>query len=177
MNKVFFIGDTHFGHANIIKYCKRPFSSAQEMDAMLIKNWNDVVEPGDTVYHLGDFAFDRHPEKYLNRLNGIKHLIKGNHDKQPSIKHGWASINDYREIRVEGQHIVLFHFACRVWHRSHKGSWMLYGHSHGTLPDDRTLLSIDVGVDCHNFKPISFNQIKTIMKKKTPILLVDKPNL
>ncbi len=177
MSKVFFTADTHFGHANIIKYCKRPFSSAQEMDEMLIRNWNDTVEPGDTVYHLGDFAFDRHPEKYLNRLNGVKQLIRGNHDKQPSIKHGWASINDYREIRVERQKIILCHYAFRVWASGHKGSWSLYGHSHGSLPDDQTLLSIDVGVDCHGFKPISFNQIKTIMKKKTPRLLIDKPNL
>ncbi len=65
MNKVFFIGDTHFGHANIIKYCKRPFSSAQEMNEMLIKYWNETVEPSDTVYHVGDFAFDGHPENIL----------------------------------------------------------------------------------------------------------------
>lgn len=167
MSKIFFTGDTHFGHANIIKYCKRPFSSAQEMDAMLIKNWNDVVEPGDTVYHIGDFAFDRRPENYLNRLNGNKHLIKGNHDKQPNIKQGWASINDYREIRVEGQIIILFHYACRVWNKSHKGSWQLYGHSHGTLSDDHNALSIDVGVDNHNYFPISFDEIKRIMAKKT----------
>ncbi len=164
---MFFIGDTHFGHANIIKYCKRPFSSAQEMDEMLIKYWNETVEPSDTVYHVGDFAFDRHPEKYLSRLNGTKHLIKGNHDKQPNTKQGWASINDYREIRVEGQIIILFHYACRVWDKSHKGSWMLYGHSHGTLSDDINSLSIDVGADNHNYRPISFNEVKRIMAKKT----------
>ncbi len=167
MSKVYFISDTHFGHASIIKYCKRPFSSAQEMDAMLIKYWNETVEPNDTVYHVGDFAFDRHPEKYLNRLNGTKHLIQGNHDKQPSIKQGWASINDYREIRVEGQIIILLHYAMRVWNKSHRGSWMLYGHSHGTLPDDINALSIDVGVDNHNYHPISFNDVKRIMAKKT----------
>ncbi len=167
MSKVFFIGDTHFGHANIIKYCKRPFSSAQEMDEMLIKYWNETVELSDTVYHVGDFAFDSHPEKYLSRLNGTKHLIKGNHDRQPSIKQGWASINDYREIRVEGQIIILLHYAMRVWNKSHKGSWMFYGHSHGTLSDDHNALSIDVGADNHNYRPISFNEVKRIMTKKT----------
>lgn len=167
MSKVFFSSDHHFNHTNIIKYCKRPFSSAQEMDAILIKNWNDVVEPGDTVYYLGDFAFDNHPENYLNRLNGVKHLIKGNHDKQPSIRQGWASINDYREIRVEGQIIVLLHYAMRTWNKAHKGSFQLFGHSHNTLPDDPKALSIDVGVDAHNYRPISFEQVKRIMAKKT----------
>ena len=52
----FFTSDTHFGHENIIKYCNRPFTSTEEMDKALISNWNKVVKPEDTVFHLGDFA-------------------------------------------------------------------------------------------------------------------------
>jgi calcineurin-like phosphoesterase family protein len=71
------------------------------------------------------------------------------------------------EIAVEGQDITLCHYALRVFNKSHHGSWHLYGHSHGTLPDDPNSLSFDVGVDCHNYFPISLDQVKKIMSKKT----------
>lgn len=163
----FFTADTHFGHSNIIKYCKRPYSCAQEMNEMLIKNWNDVVTPSDTVYHLGDFAFDNNPEKYLCRLNGQKFLIKGNHDKKPCfVLPGWTHVYDYKEIKIEKQTIILFHYALRVWNKSCHDSWSLYGHSHGKLPDDPMSLNMDVGVDCHGYTPISFEKIRVLMNVK-----------
>lgn len=54
---VFFTSDTHYHHARVIHYSKRPFESVDEMGEALIANWNAVVRPGDLVYHLGDFAF------------------------------------------------------------------------------------------------------------------------
>lgn len=83
MSKVFITSDTHFGHTNIIKYCNRPFTSAEEMDEQLIKNWNSVVGPDDVVIHCGDFALYHDKEKIaevVQRLNGRKILILGNHD-------------------------------------------------------------------------------------------------
>lgn len=68
----FFTADTHFGHNNIIKYVNRPFNSVEEMDEQLISNWNSKVTHEDTIYHLGDFAFSKTPEKYFYRLNGKK---------------------------------------------------------------------------------------------------------
>ena len=164
---IFFTGDTHFGHANIIKYCNRPYSSVTEMNEMLIKNWNDTVDPTDTIYHVGDFAFDNNPHKFLVRLNGHKVLIKGNHDKKPvQVCPGWMQVADYKEIKVEGQTIILFHYSMRVWNKSGHGSWQLFGHSHGNLPDDSKSLSIDVGVDCHGYHPISFEKVRSLMAKK-----------
>jgi calcineurin-like phosphoesterase family protein len=79
---IFVISDTHFGHANIIKYCNRPFADIDEMDEMMIQKWNSVVKPGDKVYHLGDVYMGdsgRFLKKFA-RLNGKKRLIVGNHD-------------------------------------------------------------------------------------------------
>lgn len=171
-NKIYFISDTHFGHQNIIKYCNRPFKNAYEMDEALIRNWNETVSQDDMVYHVGDFALGSDPAKILRRLNGSKILIKGNHDKRPQLAHGWSEIHPYLEITIEKQFIVLFHYSMRVWNKHHHGSWQLFGHSHGSLPDDPTAKSIDVGVDCHNYRPISFEDIRRIMAKKT-IAVVD----
>lgn len=80
--KYFIISDTHFGHANIIKYCNRPFANTEEMDRQLIKNWNAVVSKDDTVIHLGDIGLGNkeYIKKILSQLNGTKILIRGNHD-------------------------------------------------------------------------------------------------
>lgn len=186
----FFTSDTHFGHANIIKYSKRPFlidpskgfddprnRDVDFMDETLIKNWNSVVQPEDTVYHLGDFAFYRDQRKtrtVIRRLNGNKVLILGNHDKymEPETLQMFGSVHNYHEINVPDkdvgkQMIVLLHYGMRVWNKSHRGSWHLYGHSHGTLPDDPGSLSFDAGTDCHGYTPISYEQVKKIIAKKT----------
>ena len=79
---IYFTADQHFGHANIIKLCSRPFSDVQEMDEALIENWNRRVTNGDTIYIIGDLLFRNSvpTEEYLQRLKGKKHLILGNHD-------------------------------------------------------------------------------------------------
>jgi len=168
----FFIADTHFHHANIIKYCNRPFSNTVEMNETIINNWNSVVKDGDLVYHLGDFCFGRedyHFDIVFRRLKGLIVFIKGNHDRLAwaNRRKFYAAYDSYHEIKVEGQDITLCHYSMRVWNKSHHGALNLYGHSHGSLPDDPHALAIDVGVDCHNFTPISFEQVKKIMSKKT----------
>lgn len=165
----FFTSDTHFGHANIIKYSSRPFASAKEMDDTIIHNWNAVVAPGDTVYHLGDFAVGGpEADEYLRRLNGNIKFCWGNHDNRLNrAKSRPIDVADIRYISVERQEIVLCHYAMKVWDKSHKGAWHLYGHSHGTLPDDPNSLSLDIGMDCHNMFPLNFYQVKALMAKKT----------
>lgn len=82
MSEVWFIGDTHFGHTNILKYEEnaRPFKTVEEMNEKLIANWNSVVGHSDVVWHLGDFCFGRHNIAIAGRLNGKKRLVMGNHD-------------------------------------------------------------------------------------------------
>jgi calcineurin-like phosphoesterase family protein len=146
------------------------------MDETIISNWNKVVGENDLVYHLGDFAFGPREdntgkiffENLFNRLNGLIVLIKGNHDSLAWKNRGcfYASYDSYHEIRINGQDITLCHYAMKIWNKSHRGAWHLYGHSHESLPDDKQSLSFDVGVDCHNYTPINFERVKDIMSKK-----------
>jgi calcineurin-like phosphoesterase family protein len=166
---VWFTADTHFGHANIIKYCKRPFTSVDEMDREIVRRWNEVVGSNDTVYRLGDFAFNKPAlDRAIHSLNGSIVFIKGNHDKvawqNRSLFSDYA--DSYLETTINGQKFTLCHYAMRVWNHSHRGAWHLYGHSHGSLPDDKNALSIDVGVDCFDFRPVHFDQVAAIMAKK-----------
>lgn len=177
---VFFTADLHLGHANIIKYCNRPFADTEEMNEALVRNWNQKVQAGDEVYILGDFAF-LPPGKanwYISRLNGHKFLVPGNHDSKVRIKE-YSSVETLeglsvlpqlyeRSFKVEDEKIsvVMCHYAMRVWNKSHNGAIHLYGHSHGSLPEDANSLSCDVGVDCWDFSPVSLDEILVKMYKK-----------
>ena len=77
---IYYISDLHFYHANIIKLCERPFKSVEDMNNILINNWNKTVMNDDTVYFLGDFSFkcnQNQADKILEQLNGKKYFIKG----------------------------------------------------------------------------------------------------
>lgn len=171
----FFTSDLHLGHANIIKYCNRPFKDVEEMNETIIKNWNSVVMPDDVVYHLGDFAMgvtnkEEYAVRMRERLNGTIHHIMGNHDPKQwrwesyKPKPRFESIKDYDEISVYGHRIVLFHYGMRTWHHDLRGVWQLYGHSHNQLPPFGK--SCDVGVDAWNFTPVSFQELQKFMAKR-----------
>ena len=168
-----FTSDTHFGHANILKYDPRPYPDIETHDQALIDNWNAVVAPGDVVYHLGDVMWHTKDEKreyILGALHGTLILIKGNHDKSNKalLKHPrWAAQHDYKEIRINDQKIVLFHYRMTVWNGSHRGAWALHGHSHGSLPVNYQAKTFDVGTMCWGFRPISFEEVAIEMAKHT----------
>ena len=88
----FFTSDTHFNHANIIRFCNRPFKDVEQMNEVMIANWNSVIGKDDTVFHLGDFCLGGAAEwtKILDRLNGKIYLIMGNHDLK-NIRQGFIS--------------------------------------------------------------------------------------
>lgn len=79
--EIWVISDTHFGHENIIQYCRRPFANAEIMDENLVENWNSVVKENDIVYHLGDVYFGVNGRDALPKLKGRKRLVLGNHDE------------------------------------------------------------------------------------------------
>ncbi|MBX7132541.1 MAG: metallophosphoesterase [Fimbriimonadaceae bacterium] len=176
---IFFTADTHLGHANIIKHCRRPFPSVEAMDAAIIERINARVGPDDWLYHLGDFSFrGGDPAVYRARIrcrNMV--LILGNHDPcfadgtaRPEFASLFKAVHNLLKVTVQidgrSQIVVLCHYAMRVWDRSHHGTWHLYGHSHGSLPDNPHALSWDVGVDANDFSPLSVPQVAEIMSKK-----------
>jgi calcineurin-like phosphoesterase family protein len=177
MENIYFTSDHHFGHKNIIKYSNRPFSNLDEMHEVMIERWNAKVGPEDHVYHLGDLALcsPKQLEAILDQLNGKIHLIKGNHESTAlACPHRFEWIKDYHELVVKDndfkkgtQLLVLFHYGMRVWNASHWGTYHLYGHSHGNLEDDPNMRSFDIGVDCHDFYPLSYQEVKDIMNTKT----------
>lgn len=158
---IWFTSDTHFGHTKVLEYDKRPFATGEEHDNALLANHNSVVSPGDHVYHLGDVSFSRERVLWwLKNANGYKHLIRGNHDDKgawPLTE--WDSKHEALYLRVEGQRIYLSHYACRTWRNSGHGSFHLYGHSHGGLESRPWGRSMDVGVMCHNYFPVSLDTV------------------
>lgn len=166
----FFIADTHFGHANIIKYSNRPFNSVEEMDEILIQNWNSIITKNDTVYHLGDFSFAG-IDLYRRRLNGHINFIKGSHDREGTVV--WPRILDINIPELKDEYgnqrlIVLCHYAMRSWPLSHYASWHLFGHHHGRL--EPYGLSFDVGVDTNNYFPYSLEEVEKKMATLKPIV-------
>lgn len=91
MTTTFFIGDTHFGHKNIITFDStkphRPFATIEEHDAELVRRWNSVVGAKDVVYHLGDFCFGSKNLEIAAQLKGDKRLVMGNHDRYPTAEY------------------------------------------------------------------------------------------
>ncbi len=163
MSRTFFTADHHFGHKNIIKHCKRPFKTVQEMDEFMVAIWNEKVEPNDIVFHLGDFAFGR--SSYIfNQLNGRKYLIAGNHDSSTIKGLGWIRVFEYYEY-IQFQKMILFHYAIDDWNHKRQGSIMLHGHSHGRCPiiENR----FDVGVDCFSFAPVTLDEILATQEAQT----------
>lgn len=216
MENIFFTSDTHYGHKNIVKGCTswegglqrcRDFNTLEEHNQTLVDTFNGMIKENDTLYHLGDWSFGGHEniKKFREQLNCKNiHLIFGNHDQHiepidSPYRKLFSSCNYYKELslrinsQVSGKYgktnIILSHYAMRVWNKSHHGSIMLYGHSHGTLdklqPEftsptwigDQYFIknykTMDVGVDTNNLYPYHLDEILDIMKNKEVLLGVD----
>jgi calcineurin-like phosphoesterase family protein len=175
MDKIFFTSDHHFYHKNIIKYSNRPFKSVVHMNEIMIQKWNEVVDEYSTVYYLGDLSLGDKKEtrNILERLNGKIHLIWGNHERS-AMENKWRfeTIKGLSNISIKDdsidkgyQQIILSHTSFQVWFGIHKGSWNLYGHSHGSLKERKGFKSCDIGVDSWDFYPVSYKQLKTKFSK------------
>jgi calcineurin-like phosphoesterase family protein len=188
--KIYFTSDLHLGHKNVIKFDNRPFSSIEEMHDKLIENWNNKVPKDGIVFFLGDLFYKTNYKKakeIVDKLNGDIYIIMGNHDRYKEL----VKLNRFKgifgdndciggldisvkddDVKNGWQNIVLFHYAILSWNKVHYGSWHLHGHSHQSLfknPDMKWYYDkkvIDVGCNGWNYTPISYEEIKEIMKSK-----------
>ena len=177
----FFTSDTHFNHANIIRFCNRPFKDVEQMNEVMITNWNNAISKDDTVFHLGDFCLGGAAEwtKILDRLNVKIYLIMGNHDLK-NIRQGFISRFEHvaMQMRIEigKKRIYLCHYPFLCFEGSYKDDvWQLFGHVHTRRSNsgiDAGRLQYlyptqyDVGVDNNNFTPVSFGHVKRIIDKQ-----------
>lgn len=169
-SKIFLIGDPHFGHRNIIRYCNRPFETVEQMNETLIKNWNKAVGKQDIVYVLGDFALcgkDRIIE-ITQKLNGRKRLILGNHDG--------ASLETYRAAGFEyvyNHPIILDDFyILSHYPQTYIQKDGLYANIFAHVHDDPAYVDYSSRTFCVsaerpwiNYTPLSFEGIKQLMKE------------
>lgn len=159
--KTFLVSDTHFGHKNIITFTGedgkifRPFSSVEEMDEVMIENWNKTVSPTDKVYHLGDVVINRKHLVTLAKLNGRKVLVKGNHDI--------FKLDDYTQYfyDIRGYHVldrlILSHIPLHEDSLSRfRGN--VHGHLHQRKLEDKRYLN--VSMEQINFTPIDFEEVR-----------------
>jgi len=173
--KLWTTSDTHFGHANIIKYCNRPFKSVEHMDRELIRRWNERVKPEDTIIFLGDFCFKNssggkegegtlnNAEHYRKQLNGNIVFIRGNHDGHNSLNTHITGV----VLEIGGQEIYCVHDP-----EDFDANWKvnLVGHVHEKWKVKvvgegitKTIL-VNVGVDVQKFMPIDIDEINKIIK-------------
>jgi calcineurin-like phosphoesterase family protein len=184
---IYFSADHHFDHANIIRYCGRPFAGVNEMNEEMVRRWNSVVGPSDTVYYLGDFSMAKRPVLHFgSQLNGEKRLIIGNHDRCHPRKQSAAEVQAvYRDggftsfdveltMQLAGQEVLLNHFPYFaaelaaeyvVKHQDlrpkDRGLWLLHGHVHEKWKiKDRM---INVGVDAWDFYPVPLSTIESLI--------------
>lgn len=190
---IFFTSDPHYWHANVIKYCDRPFKDVEEMNEKLVYNWNSVVTENDTVYVLGDFSFaGRSVEIYTHRLLGEKVLVPGNHDPiHPYNKHFkkkakagdpnyWKRFYEFNGWNVADLTTTMDIPGVAVINMSHMpydnadpryvdyvpkddGRWLLHGHTHSKSKGSGRM--IHVGVDAWNFTPIHIDEIVKIIEE------------
>lgn len=179
---VFFTSDTHFDHEGIIRMCNRPFENVDEMNNKLIENWNSVVGPGDTVYHLGDFSMKGTQRVLQIReyLNGKIHLILGNHDipkiNPTTIRDAFESITFQQIIMIDNIKLILNHYPFLCFPGQYNEHvWQLFGHVHtreNNTGCDRDRLEYlfptqyDVGVDNNNYRPVSWYEVKAKVEKQ-----------
>ena len=188
---VWFTSDLHIHHKNVIKHCPEranvgqfDIDNIESHDKWIIDTWNKTVKKKDIVYILGDFSFanTEWTKKILGKLNGMKFLILGNHDKSSEKLDGYFKQitqmkmvtfkKDHYEFLQEDFNVFMCHYAMVVWPQNHYGAVQCCGHSHGRLDDyneESTDLRVDVGWDSKlgGYNLVSLEKLYKYFKNKT----------
>jgi len=174
--KTYVTSDLHFGHTNIMKFCpltRARYKDVSSMNELMIKEWNEIVEPGDLVYILGDVAFMSGSDagRIMSRLNGDKILIEGNHDRKTlmdaTFRKSFKEVHKYLWLTYEGTQVIMFHYPIAEWDQMHRGSVHFHGHLHGNTSGMEEFRCVDVGMDATGFIVISMEDaIRKAMKGK-----------
>lgn len=158
MSEVFFIADTHFGHKGIINFSGtrpfRPFDTIEEHDAELIKRWNSVVNPKDTVWHLGDFCFGERNLVIAGELNGNKKLVMGNHDMYATEKYLKYFTRLAGAIEYKGAILTHIPISEEQFSRYYIN---IHGHLHNNVMSDKRY--INVSCEQINCTPIPYDEV------------------
>jgi len=170
----FYTSDIHADHRNVLTLSCRPFKDIEEFQSVFISNWNRKVSAGDDVYILGDSAFKATTiREMLPKLNGNKHILRGNHDydeinkleklsKLPENKKEFSNVwfhGDLHTVTDDGKLIVLCHYPIYEWHCSLRGSLHLHGHCHSNIGLSYKTNAYEVGVDARNYEPVTLHEI------------------
>lgn len=166
---IYFTADTHFGHANIVKMCQRPYPDVDAMNEAMIAAWNERVQGNDTVYIIGDMFFRcADPESILKRLKGKKRLIVGNHDgswmEKVDLSRYFLSVDNFLETSDGVHGLSLCHYPMLTWKHA-KRSYMIHGHIHAdTSADFWPLIQcrdhvLNDGVDLNGYRPVTFDEL------------------
>lgn len=167
MSNVFFIADPHFNHKNIINYEERPFTSVEEMDETLIKNWNNTVCKKEKVFILGDLAWGNKEQvrEYIQQLNGIKTLVLGNHDRSHSIT-WWSDMGLWEVVQypiIYKEWFILSHEP--VYLNQNMPYANIFGHVHAHKNYvDYGKQGFCVCVERIGYKPIEWEEIRKKME-------------
>ncbi len=162
-----YTADPHFGHENIMTFCRRPFRNTKGMDNTIIRNLWSCVGPEDELWILGDFADPRgacSPTWLMTIFDQLpgksKHFVTGNHDYETVLKLPWDSVNALVEVPdgPKKQRNTLCHYPLLTWNYSRRGALNLFGHVHNNWLGSRN--SINVGVDVWDFMPVRFEDIE-----------------
>ena len=180
MGKIFVTSDTHFGHDREFLWGPRGFISHVEHDRQVIENWNSVVGPDDTVYHLGDVMLGdtEYGMSCLAQLNGHIKIIRGNHDTDrrwalyatlPNVELvGWAEVIKYKKYQFYLSHhpTMTSNLDKAPYLKMHLIN--LFGHTHQQkMFYDDTPFMFHVGLDSNGNKPVLLDDAIEIMKQET----------
>ncbi|MDO4328641.1 MAG: metallophosphoesterase [Lachnospiraceae bacterium] len=169
---IYFTSDQHFFYRKGRPHIgDMEFPDAERKNQYLIKRWNETIKPEDQVYILGDFSDGNGPDTaaVLKQLKGEKYLIIGNNDhylEDPSFEPSlFVWCRQYHELWYREEKYVLFHFPIEVWSGCRKNRIHVHGHTHGRQAVPAPIRRYEVGVDAHDGRPVSIEQVWEAVKE------------